>query len=150
MIVTSLQHSHISCRDPYVTGTSVLAITYKDGVMMACDTLGAYGATKRYKSFERIRKVNNSCVLAAGGELSDFQYIMRPVWDGVILCVGVFGGGGGGGAWLAVASQQACLPACQQRVVLSTYCACACTCLPSAGCCRSWWTTISAWMTVTA
>lgn len=26
---------------PYVTGTSVLGITYKDGVMLAADTLGA-------------------------------------------------------------------------------------------------------------
>lgn len=38
---------------------------------------GAYGSTKRYKSFDRVRKVNDSCIIAAGGELSDFQYIMR-------------------------------------------------------------------------
>ena len=35
-----------SSRYPYVTGTSVLAITYKDGVMLAADTLGSYGSTK--------------------------------------------------------------------------------------------------------
>ncbi|KAI7846152.1 hypothetical protein COHA_000322 [Chlorella ohadii] len=62
---------------PYVTGTSVLGITYKDGVLLASDTLGAYGSTKRYKSFERLRKVNDVCVVGASGELSDFQYIMR-------------------------------------------------------------------------
>lgn len=62
---------------PYVTGTSVLGVTYKDGVLVACDTLGAYGSTKRYKSFDRVRKVNDSCIIAAGGELSDFQHIMR-------------------------------------------------------------------------
>ncbi|KAK9823028.1 hypothetical protein WJX81_000462 [Elliptochloris bilobata] len=60
---------------PYVTGTSVLGITYKDGVMLAADTLGSYGSTKRYKSFERLAKVNDATVLGAGGELSDFQYI---------------------------------------------------------------------------
>lgn len=38
---------------------------------------GAYGSTKRYKSFERLRKVNDACVVGASGELSDFQYIMR-------------------------------------------------------------------------
>ena len=38
---------------------------------------GAYGSTKRYKSFDRLRKVNDVCVVGAGGELSDFQYIMR-------------------------------------------------------------------------
>lgn len=60
---------------PYVTGTSVLAIKYKDGVLVACDTLGAYGSTKRYKSVQRIYQVNSSCVVAAGGEISDFQHI---------------------------------------------------------------------------
>ena len=38
---------------------------------------GAYGSTKRYKSFERPSKVNDACVVGASGELSDFQYIMR-------------------------------------------------------------------------
>jgi 20S proteasome subunit beta 7 len=60
-----------------VTGTSVLGITYADGVLIACDTLGSYGSTKRYKSFSRMHKVNDACVLAAGGELSDFQHIAR-------------------------------------------------------------------------
>lgn len=61
---------------PYVTGTSVLGVTYKDGVLIACDTLGAYGSTKRYKSLQRVKEVNSRCVIAAGGEISDFQYIM--------------------------------------------------------------------------
>jgi 20S proteasome subunit beta 7 len=64
-------------RYPYVTGTSVLGMTFKDGVIIACDTLGAYGSTKRYKSFQRLHKVNDACVLAAGGELSDFQYVAK-------------------------------------------------------------------------
>lgn len=58
-------------------GTSVLGIKYKDGIMIACDTLAAYGSTKRYKSFQRIYKVNDNCVVAAGGEISDFQQIQR-------------------------------------------------------------------------
>ena len=62
---------------PYVTGTSILGITYADGVLIACDTLAAYGSTKRYKSFERLTKVNSSCVVGAGGELSDFQQICK-------------------------------------------------------------------------
>lgn len=66
---------------PYVTGTSVLGVTYKDGVMLACDMLGAYGSTKRYKSFERMKKVNDTCVVAAGGELSDFQHIGKMLED---------------------------------------------------------------------
>lgn len=61
---------------PYVTGTSVLAIKYCDGVMLACDTLGAYGSTKRYKSMERMQRINDRVILAASGEISDFQYIL--------------------------------------------------------------------------
>ena len=37
---------------------------------------GSYGSTKRYKSFERLRKVNEHTIIGAGGELSDFQYIL--------------------------------------------------------------------------
>lgn len=62
---------------PYVTGTSVLAVKYAGGVMIAADTLGAYGSTKRYKSLERIARVNSRTLVAAGGEVSDFQYILR-------------------------------------------------------------------------
>jgi hypothetical protein len=37
---------------------------------------GSYGSTKRYKSFARVHKVNEQTVIGAGGELSDFQYIL--------------------------------------------------------------------------
>jgi len=60
---------------PYVTGNSVLAIKFKDGVLMACDMLGAYGSTKRYKSVQRIFQVNETTIVGASGEISDFQYI---------------------------------------------------------------------------
>ena len=58
-----------------MTGNSVLAIKYKDGVLMACDMLGAYGSTKRYKSVQRILRVNDTTIVGASGEISDFQYI---------------------------------------------------------------------------
>lgn len=35
----------------------------------------AYGSTKRYKSMDRVVKVNKHTLLGAGGEISDFQYI---------------------------------------------------------------------------
>jgi len=62
---------------PYVTGTSVLAVKYKEGVMMAADTLGSYGSTKRYKSVCRIKEVGTNVMLGASGELSDFQHIQK-------------------------------------------------------------------------
>lgn len=63
-------------RYPYVTGTSVLGLTFKGGVMVAADTLGSYGSTKRYKSVHRVRDVGKKIVIGASGELSDFNYIM--------------------------------------------------------------------------
>eukprot|EP00889_Picochlorum_renovo_P005408 jgi/Picre1/32438/NNA_007784.t1 len=39
--------------------------------------LGAYGSTKRYKSIQRLTKVNDACVVGAGGELSDYQQIVK-------------------------------------------------------------------------
>lgn len=68
------QHQHTKM--PYVTGTSVMGIKYRDGVMVACDTLAAYGSTKRYKSTQRVHRVNDNVVLGASGEISDFQFIM--------------------------------------------------------------------------
>ncbi|KAG2447740.1 hypothetical protein HYH02_007200 [Chlamydomonas schloesseri] len=72
---TSLNDPRQHTKYPYVTGTSVLAVKYKDGVLIGCDTLGAYGSTKRYKSTQRLYRVNDKCVVAAGGEISDFQHI---------------------------------------------------------------------------
>ena len=43
--------------------------------MVSCP--GSYGSTKRYKSFERLKKVNERTIIGAGGELSDFQYILQ-------------------------------------------------------------------------
>ncbi len=41
----------------------------------ACELFSAYGSTKRYKSVERVCKVNDHTLLAASGEISDFQYL---------------------------------------------------------------------------
>eukprot|EP00898_Chlorokybus_atmophyticus_P005708 jgi/Chlat1/6138/Chrsp41S05692 len=61
---------------PYVTGTSVLGIKYRDGVMLASDTLASYGSTKRYKSVQRLRQIGAHTVIGYSGEYSDFDYIL--------------------------------------------------------------------------
>lgn len=66
---------------PIVTGTSVLAIKYQGGVLMAADTLGSYGSLARYKDVRRLHKVNGSTVLGAGGDISDYQYIQGLLQD---------------------------------------------------------------------
>ena len=53
-------------------GTSVMAIRYKDGVMVAADTAISYGGMRRIKDARRIEKLNDECVYASSGEMADF------------------------------------------------------------------------------
>ncbi|XP_062143852.1 proteasome subunit beta type-4-like [Alnus glutinosa] len=69
---------------PYVTGSSVVALKYKDGILMAADMGGSYGSTLRYKSVERVKPVGKHSLLGASGEISDFQEILRYL-DELIL-----------------------------------------------------------------
>ncbi|CAB4313126.1 unnamed protein product [Prunus armeniaca] len=62
---------------PYVTGTSVAALKYKDGILMADDMGGSYGSTLRYKSVERMKPIGKHSLLGASGEISDFQELLR-------------------------------------------------------------------------
>lgn len=76
---------------PSVTGTSVVGIKYKDGILLAADTLGtialpdllfltligSYGSLAKFRSLQRIRRVGKYTLVAASGEFSDFQYIME-------------------------------------------------------------------------
>lgn len=62
-------------QQPIVTGTSVLGIKYKDGIMMAADNLASYGSLARFKDVQRLHPVGNHTVIGAGGDMSDFQYI---------------------------------------------------------------------------
>ncbi|KAM2709101.1 hypothetical protein EV2_046827 [Malus domestica] len=58
---------------PYVTGTSVVALKYTDGILMAADMEGSYGSTLRYKSVERMKLIGKHFLLGASGEISDLQ-----------------------------------------------------------------------------
>jgi 20S proteasome subunit beta 7 len=52
-------------------------VKYKGGVMIAADTLASYGSMARFKNVERMAKVGTNTLLAAGGEISDFQHIKQ-------------------------------------------------------------------------
>ncbi|KMZ61717.1 Proteasome subunit beta type [Zostera marina] len=69
---------------PYVTGSSVLGIKYKDGILLASDTGGSYGSTLRFKGIERIKVIGKHSLLGASGEISDFQEILKYL-DELIL-----------------------------------------------------------------
>jgi len=42
-----------SSRQPIVTGTSVLGIKFKDGIMLAADTLASYGSLAQIRDMKR-------------------------------------------------------------------------------------------------
>lgn len=62
-------------QSPGTTGSSVLAMKYEGGVIMAADTLGSYGSMARFPDLQRILKVNDKTVVGAGGDYADFQFI---------------------------------------------------------------------------
>ncbi|KAH6902546.1 nucleophile aminohydrolase [Coprinopsis sp. MPI-PUGE-AT-0042] len=71
-------------QQPIVTGTSVLAPRYKDGIMMAADNLASYGSLARFKDIQRLQPAGANTVVGTGGDMSDFQYIQRVLDDLVI------------------------------------------------------------------
>lgn len=66
-------------RSPVTTGTSVVGVQFKDGVMLAADVLASYGSLARYRDVTRVLKVNENIVLGAGGDYADYQYIKNII-----------------------------------------------------------------------
>ncbi|XP_076654718.1 proteasome subunit beta type-4 [Halictus rubicundus] len=64
---------------PMTTGTSVVGIQFKDGILIAADVLGSYGSLARYRSLDRIMKVNNNIILGAGGDYADYQFLKSHI-----------------------------------------------------------------------
>ena len=60
-------------------GTSVMALKYKDGVMIAADTAISYGGFRNVKDARRITKLNNECAFACSGEMADFQFLVKEL-----------------------------------------------------------------------
>jgi 20S proteasome subunit beta 7 len=60
---------------PIVTGASVLGVKYRDGVLLATDTLASYGSLAKFTGVSKFRKVGDSTIIGASGEYSDFQHI---------------------------------------------------------------------------
>ncbi|XP_071652488.1 proteasome subunit beta type-4-like isoform X1 [Temnothorax longispinosus] len=61
------------------TGTSVIGIQFKDGIIIAADILGSYGSLARYRNLERLMKVNDNIILGTSGDYADFQCIKSYV-----------------------------------------------------------------------
>ncbi|RPA87341.1 proteasome subunit beta [Ascobolus immersus RN42] len=72
-------------QSPIVTGTSVIAVKYKDGVVIAADTLASYGSLARFRDVERLKVVGEKTVVGAGGDMSDMQYIFDDVLERLMI-----------------------------------------------------------------
>lgn len=64
-------------QSPIVTGTSVIAIKFKTGIVIAADNLASYGSLARFTDVKRLKPFNKKCVVGFGGDVSDMQYIDR-------------------------------------------------------------------------
>lgn len=64
-------------QQPITTGASILGIKYKDGVLLAGDTMVAYGSSLRFNGFSRITAVGEHTLVGASGEYSDFQALTK-------------------------------------------------------------------------
>ncbi|KAL2182914.1 proteasome endopeptidase complex, beta subunit [Thermothelomyces heterothallicus CBS 203.75] len=64
-------------QSPVVTGTSVIAIKFKDGVVMAADNLASYGSLARFTDVKRLRPFLSTSVVGFGGDVSDMQFLDR-------------------------------------------------------------------------
>ncbi|GAA5849070.1 hypothetical protein JCM3766R1_002289 [Sporobolomyces carnicolor] len=64
-------------QQPIVTGTSVIGLKYKDGVILAADNLASYGSLARFKDVRRLHKLGTKTLIGAGGDMADFQQLKR-------------------------------------------------------------------------
>lgn len=71
-------------QQPMITGTSVIAIKYNDGIIMAADHMGSYGSLMKLDDLQRIIKVGDDAVVGISGDISDFQHLERVLDDMVV------------------------------------------------------------------
>jgi len=59
-------------------------------VIIASDTLGSYGSMARFTTLSRVFRVNESTVMAAGGDYADYQFLKQIIEQKVLSdeCIG--------------------------------------------------------------
>lgn len=67
----------MNSQQPIITTTSVLAIKFNGGIIMAADTMGSYGSLMRFNNVDRLIKVGAQTVVGISGDVSDLQQIER-------------------------------------------------------------------------
>jgi len=69
---------------PVTTGTSVLGISYSDGIIIAADQLASYGSLARFRDIPRVSRINSNTVLGCGGDYADYQYLSAVIEQKII------------------------------------------------------------------
>ena len=60
-------------------GNTVIALKYRDGIMIGSDTLCSYGSMKANKEFQKMDYLADEGIYAASGEMSDFQNLQKDL-----------------------------------------------------------------------
>lgn len=68
-------------QQPIVTGTSVIAIKFNKGIVIAADNLGSYGSLAKYHNVERLIPVGLNACVGISGDISDLQYLQATLDD---------------------------------------------------------------------
>ncbi|KAH8675812.1 20S proteasome subunit [Xylariales sp. PMI_506] len=68
-------------QSPIVTGTSVVALKFNEGVVIAADNLASYGSLARFPDVKRLRTFADTAVVGFGGDVSDMQYLDRHLTE---------------------------------------------------------------------
>lgn len=76
----AIKHS----QSPVTTATSIVALVYDKGVIIAGDLLGSYGSLARYRNCPRVMQINSNIILGAGGDYGDFQYVKALIDQKII------------------------------------------------------------------
>ena len=78
-----------------MTGTSVLAIKYREGIMMAADCLASYGSLARFRDQERMAALGETTLMGSSGDISDFQFTLNMLkrYQYIFIYMNVLDGG---------------------------------------------------------
>ncbi|XP_017770141.1 PREDICTED: proteasome subunit beta type-4 [Nicrophorus vespilloides] len=69
---------------PITTATSIVAMKFNGGVIIAGDILGSYGSLARFRNCPRVLKVNDNIILGAGGDYGDYQYVKDVIEQKIV------------------------------------------------------------------
>lgn len=64
---------------PITTGTSVFGVKFDGGVLLGADTLGSYGSLARFPIVQRVIRVNEHTIIAASGDIADYQHLQEVI-----------------------------------------------------------------------